>query len=331
MSLILEALKKSEARRQLGEAPGLGTPFAVTRRRRSPLPVIVVLVLIAAAFGWYYLRTMPAHPAAGAATAAKSPGADTVTGKPSAQAAAPPAFPATANRFTAPATTPRAPMPGEASRQGSSAFAAPGQIVRGGDPRVHDPRVNPPATAGNFAAVDGVARRAERQNRGATNNATATPAGVGADAGLAQPRNPASTAAAQPAGQAPMSAAPAATTPAARTDVAALAQKPALAPPLPPAPAAPPQPVAASPTTATPSDVPLYYELPFNVRKDLPTLTVSMHVYAAVPAQRFVVVDGERKAEGESIKEGLTLREIRSDGIVLEFRGQKFFYPRPGR
>jgi general secretion pathway protein B len=104
-----------------------------------------------------------------------------------------------------------------------------------------------------------------------------------------------------------------------------------LAPPLPPAPAAPPQPVAASPTTATPSDVPLYYELPFNVRKDLPTLTVSMHVYAAVPAQRFVVVDGERKAEGESIKEGLTLREIRSDGIVLEFRGQKFFYPRPGR
>ena len=77
--------------------------------------------------------------------------------------------------------------------------------------------------------------------------------------------------------------------------------------------------------------MPLYYELPFNVRKDLPTLTVSMHVYAAVPAQRFVVVDGERKVEGETIKEGLTLREIRADGIVLEFRGQKFFYPRPGR
>ena len=76
---------------------------------------------------------------------------------------------------------------------------------------------------------------------------------------------------------------------------------------------------------------PLYYELPFNVRKDLPALTVSMHVYAAVPAQRFVVVDGERKVEGETIKEGLTLREIRADGIVLEFRGQKFFYPRPGR
>ncbi len=77
--------------------------------------------------------------------------------------------------------------------------------------------------------------------------------------------------------------------------------------------------------------MPLYYELPFNVRKDLPTLTVSMHVYAAVPEQRFVVIDGERKVEGEAIKEGLTLREIRSDGIVLEFRGQKFFYPRPGR
>ena len=77
--------------------------------------------------------------------------------------------------------------------------------------------------------------------------------------------------------------------------------------------------------------MPLYYELPFNLRKDLPTLIVSMHVYAAVPAQRFVVIDGERKTEGETIKEGLTLREIRADGIVLEFRGQKFFYPRPGR
>jgi general secretion pathway protein B len=75
----------------------------------------------------------------------------------------------------------------------------------------------------------------------------------------------------------------------------------------------------------------MYYELPFNVRKDLPTLAVSMHVYAAVPEQRFVVIDGERKSEGEVVREGLTLREIRSDGIVLDLRGQRFFYPRPGR
>jgi general secretion pathway protein B len=87
---------------------------------------------------------------------------------------------------------------------------------------------------------------------------------------------------------------------------------------------------ASKPATAAPP-MPLYYELPYNVRKDLPALNVSMHVYAAVPAQRFVVVDGDRKAEGETIKDDVKLREIRPDGIVLEFRGQTFFYPRPGR
>ena len=63
MSLILEALKKSEARRQLGEAPGLGTPFTVTRQRRSALPLILVLIVVAAGLGWWYVRTMPPAPA----------------------------------------------------------------------------------------------------------------------------------------------------------------------------------------------------------------------------------------------------------------------------
>src|SRR5450631_183891 len=62
MSLILEALKKSEAKRRLGEAPDLETPFAAQRRRRSPLPFIVAAIVIAAGAGWWLLRT-PAPPA----------------------------------------------------------------------------------------------------------------------------------------------------------------------------------------------------------------------------------------------------------------------------
>ena len=107
------------------------------------------------------------------------------------------------------------------------------------------------------------------------------------------------------------------------------ATKPAAGPP----PAAPAQAAAAPPAPpAEPAlpDMPLYYQLPYNVRKDLPPLNVTMHVYAAMPAQRFIVVDGERKAEGESLKDGLTLKTIRNDGVILEFRGQQFFYPRPG-
>ena len=108
------------------------------------------------------------------------------------------------------------------------------------------------------------------------------------------------------------------------------ATKPAAGPP----PAAPAQAAAAPPAPpAEPAlpDMPLYYQLPYNVRKDLPALAISMHVYANSPAQRFVVVDGERKAEGDSVKDGLTVREIRTDGVIFDFRGQRFFYPRPGR
>ena len=107
-----------------------------------------------------------------------------------------------------------------------------------------------------------------------------------------------------------------------------------------PPPATPPAAKPATPAaTATPSapvapaasNLPMYYELPYDVRRDLPPLVVSMHVFAAAPAQRFIVVDGERKSEGDTLKDGLAVREIRTDGVVLEFRGTRFFYPRPGR
>jgi general secretion pathway protein B len=93
------------------------------------------------------------------------------------------------------------------------------------------------------------------------------------------------------------------------------------------APAKPAEPIPAAP--AAPA-VPQYYELAYAVRKDIPQFNLSMHVFAADPPARFIVVDGERKAEGDVVKEGLVLREVRTDGIVLEFRGQRFFYPRPG-
>ncbi len=55
-----------------------------------------------------------------------------------------------------------------------------------------------------------------------------------------------------------------------------------------------------------------------------------MHVFAAEPASRFVIVNGERRAEGDEF-EGLKLVEIRTDGIVFERQGQRFLYPRGGR
>ena len=50
MSLILEALKKSEQQRRLGEAPTFGSPVVSTRKRRSLLPLIAILIVVAVGF-----------------------------------------------------------------------------------------------------------------------------------------------------------------------------------------------------------------------------------------------------------------------------------------
>ena len=95
-------------------------------------------------------------------------------------------------------------------------------------------------------------------------------------------------------------------------------------------PAAPPAARPARPPARAPA-LPSVWELPYSTRKDLPELQLTMHLYAPVPRERFVVIDGERYVEGDEIADGVTLREIRTDGMVLDFKGQRFVYPRDGR
>ena len=81
---------------------------------------------------------------------------------------------------------------------------------------------------------------------------------------------------------------------------------------------------------ATSNSAQPYSELPFSVRKALPELRLSMHVYASDPAQRFVILNDSRIGEGDKTTDDVFVREIRPDGVVLEFQSQRFFYPRDG-
>ena len=274
MSLILEALKKSEQQRRLGEAPTLASPVVATRRRRSVLPVLAVLIVLAAAAGWWLMRPAPAPPAA--------PPADAGT------AATKPAEP------TARAT-----------------------------PKVDPAEARMKKREANLAAL----ADADAKRRGAAN-----------------PQNPGASAKPPAAGSGP----PDLSKPAARAPLATATQTPGMAPVKPEATPAPdaakpgekPAVATAPPPTETATAkpaasgapvLPSIWELPYSTRKDLPAIELSMHVYSSDPAQRFVVVKGDRHVEGDELGQDLYLREIRQDGLVLEFKGQRFVYPRGGR
>ena len=101
----------------------------------------------------------------------------------------------------------------------------------------------------------------------------------------------------------------------------------------PPAPVAPPAPlpVAAAPAPVAPppaSDVPELGELPSAFRQSLPPMKLTLHYFNAEPARRFVLINGVRAIEGQPVEGGMTVVEIRADGVVLEFRGTRFFLSR---
>ena len=64
------------------------------------------------------------------------------------------------------------------------------------------------------------------------------------------------------------------------------------------------------------------------LRAGLPPLRVSLHAYAADPARRFAIIDGQRRREGDLLAPGLHLREIQRDGLALDWRGRTLWVPR---
>lgn len=272
MSLILEALKKSEQQRRLGEALTLGSPALAVRRGRSLLPLFGTLIVIAIGAGWWLLRpAQTAAPATAPVQTAATPSADTTATpmnriKP-APAHAVPARPAEAKR-----------EPAKPMARGLEAVAPPLPIT----PPLND-------------------------RPGSVTQLPLPPPAIPAAAPSVASTTTHKPAAAAPA---PPAAAPAANPPAASAPTAVVAQHP-------------------TPTAAAPR-LPSVWDLPYATRKDLPDLTLTMHVYAPDPHERFVVIKGERHIEGDDLGSGVILREIRADGMVLDFKGTRFVYPRGG-
>jgi general secretion pathway protein B len=155
---------------------------------------------------------------------------------------------------------------------------------------------------------------------GAMTAATTTPT----DSTTTQPRFRPPPSAAIPA-KAPASVAPPRTAtntvPPPTTTSQAVATTPAPAVPAPtsPAPSAPPS------TQATGALLQLS-DLSAEERKSLPPLKLSMHLWNPDPAQRFVILDGNRVGEGDRIGDAV-VAAITTDGVELDWNGRRLQLP----
>ena len=89
------------------------------------------------------------------------------------------------------------------------------------------------------------------------------------------------------------------------------------------------QPSAVQPKPAG-TELPMYWQLSYAERKDLPPFKISMHMYSELPADRFVILNGVRQAEGDTLSDGTKLISINPDSITVEKNGKRFLVPRQG-
>lgn len=261
MSLILEALRKSEAERRLGQAPDLLAPMPVLRvpatRRRWPAWVAGACILaVAMASAWWWMR-------------------------------------ATSTTPSAPVTRPAAqPAPNGTNASVAATPAGDAQLSSTSIPASQSPVILLPAA--NVPVAAAIARKPVA--------ALPMPKLAGAPLPPTPALASATTIAPKPGNEPIARLAPAAT--------ASTAAPPALAP-------------TDEPSLATLAD------LSPDERNGLPALKVSMHVYADEPAQRFMIVDGQRVGEGARMAAGVILVHIRRDGAEIDVHGRRLLLPKP--
>lgn len=74
--------------------------------------------------------------------------------------------------------------------------------------------------------------------------------------------------------------------------------------------------------------LPTLTELRVNGTLQLPDLHVDIHVFNDVPSERFVFINMEKLEEGSQLSAGPVVREITSDGVILDYQNRTFLLPR---
>lgn len=76
-------------------------------------------------------------------------------------------------------------------------------------------------------------------------------------------------------------------------------------------------------------EIPLFSELPSELRRRIPSIKVNVHAYSQLPQEQFIIVGMVKYRPGEQIGNELVLEEVTRDGLVLRFQDQPFRLRRP--
>lgn len=280
MSFLLDALKKSEAQRKLGEVPTIHSTLDEPESRESGSQKLLVILLVIIVFALIAWMVWEQYGGAGSDT----PVAEQQVTETPATETQEPAITATSSGTAEEQTPPAVAVQGTASTQTQQrtpveAYQAPPQHAPTGQ------------DAGELAD-DSATLRLESAVPAEDEDAITRQGDS-----ISESRRPQVVAAGTPA------ATPAATNP---------------------------EPEETTPAGNIPhQSAPItFWELPQQVRSELPEFRVSVYVYAEQPEDRFMLLNGRRVHEGELIATGLVLEEIRREGAVFSYEHYRFMVER---
>lgn len=309
MSYILEALKRAERERKLGQAPAaldeVAAPPPVTKAKAGPRNLLIGLAaIVVAALAGYAVFLF--------------------RGPPPAAPVAAPELPVAAAPVPAPAP---APVTVVATPDGS----VDARIEDGGEIASLDDLTDPaadPAAAQAAAELAAAQQAAALQAQAAAAAAYSQDAAQGADT-PSKLRTPNPVAAAPRPQPAPAAVPPPpAASSSIQLDANPLTAQPAVNTPE-PTPAPPP--VAAIPepqiAPAPAAEFRRLKDMPAGFRSEFPPLSVDVHVYNDNPQRRFVLITGKRYRETDVIAEGPRIARIVPEGIVFDWRNEQVLFP----
>ncbi len=303
MSFILDALRKSEARRKKGEVPGIETgidqPTGERSRRRFPawilLAVPVCLVAVAGGVMWMQPQWLPQGLVKQGANGASAPGAEPAEVREPADVAADetpgeeivaqlePVEDVRGGAATAdePADEAADPEQPEIADRRRAAQPATGQTVTRAAPERERVVTDPDEAAAEIERRVAETRQRQEQTE-RRRRAAEQPV---ADREREERRRVADTDAAADTGD-----------------------------------DAPAQPE----WRAQAAEYVRAWELPLSVRRSLPDLKLSIHVFSPEEEGRFVLINGERYVPGDALAGGARLVDIRREGAIVDFREHRF-------